>query len=89
MSIERRNCVKFDETDEDLSDAGINMALFHNYTRRSCLLECRAQKLRQSCGCLPYYFPSFGSVWKQNMNCNLTGLKCLAENSSWENWTYF
>ncbi len=82
MGIRGRSGVRCDGTGEELSDAGINMALFYNYTRRSCLLECRAQKLREDCGCLPYYFPDFGKAWNETMTCNATGLRCLAQHSS-------
>ncbi len=85
MDIHRRNCVRHDETDDSLDDAAIDMDIFEHYSRRSCLLECRAHLLRKECQCLPYYFPNFGSVWKENTACNITGLKCLARHASTRN----
>ena len=38
MSIRRRNCIK---KYEDLTGTGIKMKGFEEYTRASCLLECR------------------------------------------------
>ncbi len=82
MSIARRGCILRDEPKEDLVAVGIHMDVFDKYSRRSCLLECRAHYLNKTCGCLPYYFPDFGTVWGVNTACNLKGLQCLDEQES-------
>ncbi len=74
MSLDRRECLLHDE---DLTDTGVKMEAFSNYSRPSCLLECRARHLFDECGCLPYYFPDFAPVWKKNTTCTLQGLKCI------------
>ena len=74
MALDRRGCLL---QDEDLTDTGVTMQAFSKYSRHSCLLECRARKVFADCGCLPYYFPDFSAVWKENTTCTLDGLKCL------------
>ena len=77
MSLSRRKCVTYNE---DLKKVGIDMEAFVNYSRPSCLLECRAKLLFEQCGCLPYFYPDFATVWHKNhTDCNDVGLKCLAE----------
>jgi amiloride-sensitive sodium channel len=75
MTLERRNCIL---SDENLNDTNIQMDAFNDYSRSSCLLECRARLMQEECGCLPYYFPNFGKVWNKNTTCNRTGLDCLS-----------
>ncbi len=79
MSLSRRKCIK---ADEDLNVTSVVLEAFANYSQSSCLLECRARKLQSECGCLPYYFPDFSRVWRQNTTCNSTGLECLANITS-------
>ena len=43
MSRERRDCIL---VDENLNQTDIKMDAFHEYTKASCLLECR-QKLKK------------------------------------------
>ena len=59
MKLKKRECIKHDE---DLEAVGIKMEAFKNYSRQSCLLECRAAALREVCHCLPYYYPNFEKV---------------------------
>ena len=75
MDLEKRKCIK---KDEDLEAIGIKLEAFQNYSRPSCLLECRAKKLYEVCQCLPYYIPDFSKVWNKPIVCNRTGLECLS-----------
>jgi len=79
MNLEKRKCVL---RNEDVSGTTIHSAIFDDYTREGCLLECRAEILDRACGCLPYYFPDFSSFWNRSTTCNETGLKCLAKQTS-------
>ena len=48
MMISRRGCVRHDENVEVLkNERGIEMEVFKNYSRTTCLLECRARHLGQ------------------------------------------
>ncbi len=82
MTVERRRCVKKDEVPEVLADNGIVMEAYKFYSRKSCLMECRAREFRDLCGCLPYYFPDFSPIWNRNVTCNTEGLQCLARIAS-------
>ena len=75
MILNKRKCLKHDE---DLGVVGIKLEAFQNYSRPSCLLECRSKKLFELCNCLPYYIPDFSKVWNKPVVCNQTGLQCLA-----------
>ena len=75
MILEKRNCIKHDE---NLEAIGIKLEAFQNYSRPSCLLECRAKKLYDLCGCLPYYIPDFSKVWGYPVTCDREGLTCLS-----------
>ena len=79
MSVDRRNCIRLDETEESLLENDIKLDVYKTYSRRSCLMECRARNLFDLCGCLPYYFPQFSSFWQKNTDCDLKGLDCLSE----------
>ena len=37
--------------------------------------------MQKLCGCLPYYYPAFGTVWNVSTSCNVKGLRCLARKS--------
>ena len=73
MPLDRRNCIAYEE---DLSKlpTEYHPAYFENYTRDGCIMECRAKYSFEKCDCLPYYYPQF----KEDANCNSTGLQCLA-----------
>jgi hypothetical protein len=87
MDVNRRQCIKIDDPPEVLEAAGIKMKSFANYTRSSCLLECRAQAIFNACKCLPYYYPNFGIVWKENTTCDQNGLVCLSNiNGKYQMW---
>ena len=75
MNLDKRKCVTHNE---NLNGTGIKMETFANYSRPSCLLECRANILFERCGCLPYYFPDFSKPWKKRTTCDVQGLKCIA-----------
>jgi hypothetical protein len=79
MSVARRSCIKQDDPPEILDEANVTMRSFQNYTRSSCLLECRAKAIYDICKCLPYYYPNFGIVWKKNATCDEVGLQCLID----------
>ena len=76
MPRESRKCIKHDENLSQYPD--ITLEVFKNYSREACLLECQARKIQELCGCLPYYYPDFSRLWKKNTDCNLEGLRCLA-----------
>lgn len=75
MILEKRKCVKHDE---NLDEIGIQLETFQNYSRPSCQMECQARKLFDLCGCLPYYFPDFSTVWNKTITCGYNGLVCLS-----------
>ena len=75
MYLDRRKCIL---VDENLKKVGIQMDAFEDYSRSSCLLECRARKLYDECKCLPYYYPNFAKVWGKDTTCSKDGLRCLA-----------
>lgn len=79
MTPSRRKCLL---RNEDLSGTNVTIKAFSNYSRPSCLLECRAVHLLRECGCLPYYFPDFSKIWKVNTTCDLDGLKCVGSKTS-------
>ena len=72
LSFASRKCI---DHDESLDGTGVTLEVFQNYSRTSCLLECRANLLLDKCGCLPYYFPDFTIVKHVNKSCDLEGLK--------------
>ena len=77
MPLKKRNCLKHDEDIKLYPD--VKLEVFKNYSRKACLLECRARVIRDMCGCLPYYYPDFSRLWKMKTDCNLTGLRCLTD----------
>ena len=81
MHIDRRNCIKHDEEEDMLDEAGVIMEVFQNYSRRACLIECRGRHMYDECGCIPYYYPNFGAKWELETACDLDGLKCIATNA--------
>ncbi len=82
MKIPWRNCIRHDETKESMEEHGIKLEVFQNYSRPSCLIECRAREMFKKCGCLPYYFPNFNLAWKINTtSCDYDGYRCITENS--------
>ncbi len=81
MSIQRRNCLKQDETREDMEAVGIKLQFFSNYSRPSCLIECRAREIFEKCKCLPYYYPQFSNYWGVNTSCNSEGIECVFSKS--------
>ncbi len=82
MTIPWRNCIRHDETKESMAEHGIKLEVFQNYSRPSCLIECRARDMFKKCGCLPYYFPNFNLAWKINTtSCDYDGYRCITENS--------
>ena len=83
MSLSRRECIRHDDPVEDMEEEmNVKMEIFQNYSRPSCLMECRARHLDTHCGCLPYYYPNFGIAWKKEISCDLEGLICVAERKS-------
>lgn len=72
MDHDRRKCLLVGERDL------VKMEAFQEYSKSSCLLECRARELFKHCGCLPYYYPNFNSIWKKETACDIDGLNCLA-----------
>ena len=68
MAFGRRNCIMKDEVID-----GIELDVFANYDKKACLMECNARRLKEECGCLPYYYPNFEPVWNMSTTCNLTG----------------
>ncbi len=58
------------------------MSVYKTYSRRCCIMECRARKMQDKCGCLPYYYPMFSQVWRKRSRCTFEGLMCLANMTS-------
>ena len=77
MPLAKRECLKHNENMDNYED--IVLQVFANYSQKACYLECEARALYSKCGCLPYYFPDFSRVFKNDTNCNVTGLRCLAD----------
>ena len=77
MPFQRRKCIKYNESIDNIfsTDNGkpVILKAFSHYDQKACYLECKAQYLNESCGCLPYYFPNFDLVWNKSTTCNLTG----------------
>ena len=78
MAIKRRNCIKHDEDRSSMAEAGVTMEVFEDYSRPSCIIECRARQIYDTCHCLPYYFPNFALVWGISTECDSEGLECIA-----------
>ena len=76
MSYARRKCLKRDE----IKEGKVNLEVYKDYSRRSCLMECKAKELDRACGCLPYFYPNFAQSWGHDTTCDLEGLTCLATN---------
>ena len=68
MSFDRRQCIKPAENPK-----GVKLEVFSNYDQKACMMECKAKQMTDQCGCLPYYYPDFGTAWDMDTNCNLTG----------------
>ena len=67
MSPTRRNCLLKSETDVP---GMYTMKMFSEYKKSSCLLECRAEHLLESFGCLPYFYPSLPTYFIQQFSSN-------------------
>ena len=80
MPLSKRKCLKHDEDLKLYPD--VKLEVFKNYSRKACLLECQARKIRDICDCLPYYYPDFSRLWKRKTDCDLTGLQCLSSITS-------
>ena len=57
----------------------VKLEVFANYTRKGCILECHANIFFNKCGCLPYHYPDFSTVWKKSTACNHTALQCMSK----------
>ena len=77
MTFEKRQCIYFDEDLAAIPES-YRPELFKQYTMTECLYESRAKQIMKECGCLPYYYPDYKIVWKQETSCNVTGIQCLA-----------
>ena len=82
MPLSKRKCLKHDEDLKLYPD--VKLEVFKNYSRKACLLECQARKIRDICDCLPYYYPDFSRLWKRKTDCDLKGLQCLSDITSEE-----
>jgi hypothetical protein len=80
MPLSKRKCLKHDEDLKFYPD--VKLEVFKNYSRKACLLECQARKIRDICNCLPYYYPDFSRLWKRKTDCDLKGLQCLSDITS-------
>lgn len=80
MPLEKRKCLNHDEDMTLYPD--IFLEAFKNYSRKACLVECKARQVFLTCGCLPYYYPDFSNLWQADTTCDLNGLRCLANVSS-------
>ena len=80
MPLSKRKCLKHDEDLKLYPD--VTLEVFKNYSRKACLLECQARKIRDICHCLPYYYPDFSRLWGMKTDCDLKGLQCLSNITS-------
>ena len=80
MPPNKRKCLKHDEDMKIVPD--VKLEVYKNYSRKACLIECKARKIQDICGCLPYFYPDFSKLWGKDTSCNLEGIKCLANVSS-------
>ena len=80
MPLSKRKCLKHDEDLKLYPD--VKLEVFKNYSRKACLLECQARKIRDICHCLPYYYPDFSRLWGMKTDCDLKGLQCLSNITS-------
>ena len=63
--------------DGKILERDYNYSVYSYYGQTSCLLECRAGYFYEMCGCLPYYYPEFGAIWKRQTVCDAAGLECM------------
>ena len=77
MSFRRRKCFMHAEPKDTMLNEGVSLTAFQNYSRKACLMECRAHLIYEQCGCLPYYYPNFAKIWQERTDCDLKGLECM------------
>lgn len=39
------------------------VAMSEDYSFSNCLSECRATVITKICGCIPFYYPTYGEFW--------------------------
>ncbi|XP_060800953.1 sodium channel protein Nach [Amyelois transitella] len=66
LSISQRRCIFADE--QSLETSSI-------YTYSACMRQCRMQRSRSYCKCVPHFYPSI----KGYRQCTIKELKCIAE----------
>ncbi|XP_050430662.1 sodium channel protein Nach-like isoform X2 [Adelges cooleyi] len=67
LTIKQRKCVFPDE---------IPLVTDHMYTFSACMTQCRMDKTRNLCGCVPWFYKKINGY----EYCNLDGLACIAKN---------
>ncbi|XP_050536537.1 sodium channel protein Nach-like isoform X2 [Daktulosphaira vitifoliae] len=67
LTIKQRKCVFPDE---------IPLVTDYIYTFSACMTQCRMDKTRHICGCVPWFYKKI----KGYKHCNLDGLACIAKN---------
>lgn len=60
MPLHQRYCLFPNEREISLSD---------DYSFSNCLSECRAKVIVKICGCIPFYYPTFGKTF-QTQTCS-------------------
>ena len=78
MYFPRRKCIVKGEPASNLLPQH-RLKAFKEYDRENCYLECRANAIRETCNCLPYFYPNFAAVWGNDTTCDFDGLKCLSD----------
>ena len=81
-----RGCLNNSET--RVEELGVELHVFHSYTKENCLLECRAAFMLKTCKCLAYFYPSLPLAFikqylpeynsSKDITCNYNQLKCLS-----------
>ena len=77
LGLYQKKCLSRSDNVKQYKD--IKLDVFAYYTKKGCLLECHANIFNDKCGCLPYYYPDFSSVWNKTTNCNHTALQCISK----------
>ncbi|XP_055542870.1 sodium channel protein Nach-like [Wyeomyia smithii] len=53
------------------------LSVMRRYSFENCMVECRARRVFERCGCIPYHLPNNGTV----SCCQMEDMKCILENA--------
>ncbi|XP_063702433.1 sodium channel protein Nach-like [Culicoides brevitarsis] len=71
MPLSQRICLFPEERETEMSD---------DYSFSNCLSECRANIVIKTCGCIPFYYPTFDENVSRIPMCQLKDSPCLHKN---------